>query len=117
MSEQELYDIARSRVRQRNRRWSIWAVNLGVLILTLAALILLQSTLAAGIFMAWAAVFVVHTIIIGFAESSAGSIENEVARLRSAVYEKPKRLEISDDGELVDQEEWEQSNAQRSRNS
>ncbi len=83
MSEQELYEIARQRIDRRNRRWVIWSVNLGILILTLAVLILTGSTTAAGIFFAWGAVFTVHTIIAALAESRDGSIENEVARLRT----------------------------------
>ena len=119
MSEQEIYEIARQRIDRRNRRWSIWSVNLGVLILTLAALILTGSTTAAAVFMAWAAVFTVHTIIAGLAESREGSIENEVAKLRSLVaatdrYEKPKnRLTLTDDGEVLESEET--NEAQRVR--
>jgi len=119
MSEQELYEIARKRINKRNRRWMIWSVNLGVLILILAALIFFGSTLAAAIFMAWAAVFVVHTLILGFAESRNSSIENEVVKLRQAaaagdVYEKPKHLELSEDGELVEFMGEEAEHAQRS---
>src|SRR3954454_17067400 len=110
MSDAQLYEIARRRIQQRNRRWSLWALNLGVLILTLAGLILTGSEITVAIFIAWAAIFVVHTIILGFAESSESSIENEVARLRKATtaaatadrYEKPKRLELGEDGELLE---------------
>jgi len=108
MSDEQLYEIARKRIHARNRRWSLWALNLGVLILALAGMILLSSELTVAIFFAWGAIFVVHTIILGFRESSESSIENEVAKLRKATagmeYEKPKRdsrrLELTDDGEL-----------------
>ena len=109
MSDEQIYAIARKRIQQRNRRWSLWAVDLGVLILTLAAMIMMGDDVTLAIFLGWGAIFVVHTIILGFAESSEGSIENEVAKLRKAaaasdLYEKPKRdssrLELSDDGEL-----------------
>ena len=105
MSDEQLYEIARRRIQQRNRRWSLWALDLGVLILTLAAMIMMGNDITVAIFLVWGAIFVVHTIILGFAQSSENSIENEVAKLRkaaaaSALYEKPKRLELSDDGEL-----------------
>lgn len=106
MSDQELYEIARQRIDQRNRRWTLWAVNLAGLILSLAALILLgeteYATIGAGVFMAWIGVFVLHTILAALSETREKDIEGEVAKLREAVYEKPKRLELSDDGELVE---------------
>ncbi len=61
------------------------------------------------------------------AQSRTSSIEREVARLRAAAadegfYEKPKRqsrVELSEDGELVQTDDWEDDDtyAQRSRNS
>lgn len=104
MSEQELYEIARQRIDQRNRRWKLWAVNLSVWILSLAALILLGETpyvdAAAAVFMGWGGVLALHTIFNALAESREKNIEKEVERLREAVYEKPKRVELTDDGEL-----------------
>ena len=45
--------------------------------------------------------FVMHCILISMAESRANDIEKEVAKLREATaYEKPKRIELTDDGEL-----------------
>jgi hypothetical protein len=105
MSEDQLYAVARQRIDRRNRRLTLWALNLGVLILSLAALILLGSTLAAAIFMAIAGIFALHSILLGLAESREKDIEKEVARLRAVAdeaYEKPKRLELTEDGELVD---------------
>jgi hypothetical protein len=123
MSDQELYEIASKRIHRRNRRWMLWSVNLGVLILALAGLILSRGNLLViSGFFAWCAVFVTHTIILAFAESTEGSIENEVVKLRKAVasdqYEKPKkRLELGEDGELTEVEDREPENAQRNRNS
>ncbi|MEO8396210.1 MAG: hypothetical protein ABI700_24665 [Chloroflexota bacterium] len=118
MSEERLYEIARKRVQQRNRRWSLWALNLGVLILTLAGMILMGSEVTVALFLGWGAVFVVHTIIAAFAESSEGSIENEVAKLRkvsaSIEYEKPKRLELTDDGEFSESIDVQQNKISRS---
>jgi hypothetical protein len=105
MSEQELYELARKRIDRRNRRWTLWSINLGGLILSLAVRILLGSDPAATFFMAWAGVFTLHTILLGLAESrdeDDEDIEQEVAKLRDTVYEKPKRLELDEDGELVD---------------
>ncbi len=103
MSDNELYEIARQRIHQRNRRWTLWALDLGVLIILLAKVILLSDTFGVALFLGWAGVFTVHTIIAAFAESTQGSIDNEVAKLRAGLqYEKPKRLALGEDGELVD---------------
>lgn len=114
MSEQELYEIARKRIDRRSRRWTLWAVNLMVLIGSLAGLILfgdtIYETLTLAFFLAVGGVFVFHSIVAAMAETRQGEIEKEVAKLKDAMsrdssfYEKPKRLELSDDGELVDPE-------------
>ncbi len=124
MSERELYEIARRRISQRNRRWMLWSVNLGILILMLAGLILTEgSRTALTLFLGWGAVFVTHTLIVSFAEATQGSIENEVVKLRKAfeanVYEKPKRIELGEDGELTeaDDTDWGRDDAARSRHS
>lgn len=108
MSEQELYEIARERIDQRNRRWTRWAIHLATVAGTLALLIWSGDTgfadIAAGIFLGWGGVFAMHTIWLGMAESRDEDIEKEVVKLRAAMdnaYEKPKRLGISDDGELI----------------
>ncbi|MFN8449628.1 MAG: hypothetical protein U0521_13845 [Anaerolineae bacterium] len=43
-------------------------------------------------------------MVVGAMQNRSGEIEREVARLREAVYEKPKRLELDEDGELIDDE-------------
>jgi hypothetical protein len=114
MSQHEIYETARRRIDQRTRRWTLWAMNLAGLIFSLAGLILLGGTvlaeLAVAVFLAWGGIFTMHTIVAGFAEARDGEIEKEVSRLRELVqardYEKPKRLEITDDGELADVEDW-----------
>ena len=112
MSEQELYQIARRRIDRRNRRWILWAVDLMVLIMLVAALIFLGDTAYVTIGVAgalgWAGIFVLHTIVATMAESRDADIEGEVAKLRDAVgvYEKPKRLEVGEDGELVERDNW-----------
>jgi hypothetical protein len=120
MSEQELYEIARQRIDRRNRRWTLWGVNLAVLLLCLGAFIGLVNTALMNIsmflFFAWTGVFVLHTIVLAMSESRDKDIEGEVAKLRNAVYDKPKRLELSDDGELVEFEDEDYAEQQR-RNS
>lgn len=119
MSDQELFELARQRIDRRNRRWTLWGFDLAGLILTLSALILLGNTayvvIAAAVFMAWAGVFVLHTIVAATGHSREKDIENEVAKLRDAYYEKPKRLELNDDGELLDVENWEGERAKVKR--
>ncbi|MFN8565252.1 MAG: hypothetical protein U0703_27330 [Anaerolineae bacterium] len=46
----------------------------------------------------------IHGMVVGAMQNRSGEIEREVARLREAVYEKPKRLELDEDGELIDDE-------------
>lgn len=111
MSDQEFYQIARERIDQRNRRWILWGVDLAGLTVALGALILSGETgsasIAAAIFLAWGGIFTLHTIIAWMAQSRDGDIEGEVAKLRDAIYEKPKRLEVGEDGELVERDNWE----------
>lgn len=111
MSEQELYQIAQQRINTRNRRWTLWAVDLAGLVLSLAALVFLgdssYTNIAAAIFLAWGGIFTLHTIVAAMAQSRDGDIEGEVAKLRDAFYEKPKRLEVGEDGELVERDNWE----------
>lgn len=114
MSEQELYEIASKRVDQRTRRWTLWAVNLMVLVLLLAGMVMMGdtafATLATAVFLAWGGIFTFHTIVAGFAEARQGEIDSLMDKLRAARtadYEKPKRLELSEDGELVEPEEVE----------
>jgi len=124
-SESELYQIARERIDARNRRWTWWAVDLAGLILALAFVALTDGMpIAAAIFLGWGGIFTLHTILVVMAQSRTSSIEREVSRLRAAAadegfYEKPKRVGLSEDGELIPTDDWEDdaTNAQRSRNS
>ena len=109
MSDQELYEIARQRIDRRNRRWTLWAFDLAGLVLSVAALILLVGTpfrlIGVAVMLAWGGVFTLHTIIAAMGHSRDEDIEKEVAKLREATYEKPKRL--TDDGEIEDEnDEW-----------
>ena len=124
MSEQEIYEIVERRIDQRNRRRLLWAIDLAILFFTLSALIALGNSAgnsvyeewAAAVFIGWGGVFTLHSIMLWLAETRQSDIENEVARLRQIDYEKPKRLELSEDGELVDPHELEAENEQRRQN-
>jgi hypothetical protein len=114
MSNQELYEIARQRIDHRNRRWTLWAVDLAVLIATVGVMILLVDTpyqmISLAVMIAWAGVFTLHTIVAAMAQSRPDDIEKEVAKLREAMpeaYEKPKRLHLTHDGEITDEADWE----------
>lgn len=124
MSDQDLYEIARQRIDKRIRRWTIWSINLAVLVLMLAAQVVLGDTeyaeISAAVFLAWGGIFAMHTIMTAFAESRDSQIESEVTKLRSALstsaaYEKPKRLELTDDGELTPVEHGQDSDGERAR--
>lgn len=117
MADDDLYEIARKRIDKRNRGWTLWAIDLGVLILSLALVALVGDTVAAAIFLAWGGVFTLHTILLLMAQSRDKAIESEVARLRAAVYEKPKRLELDEDGELAEVDDIEGLQDKRSRDS
>jgi hypothetical protein len=123
MSEQELYDVARQRIDRRNRRWIIWFIHLALLVAYVGAFILLTNTSfvleAVALLVVWGGVFTLHTVYTFIADSREKDIEAEVAKLRSTLYEKPKRteqrLELRDDGELV--EAAEEPNLRRSARS
>jgi hypothetical protein len=114
MSEQELYELARQRIDSRNRRWKLWSFNLAGYLVSIGVFVALaiagQAAIGMLLFMTWTGVFVLHCVLLGMAESRAKDIEKEVAKLRAAAdYEKPKRLELTDDGELEEiEDEYEQ---------
>lgn len=110
MSEQELYAIAERRVARRQRRWIWWSLNLLGLSFSLVAFIAFNdtpsSTLFLAAFLGWIGVFVFHSILLWMAEARDEDIAKEVAKLRASLnYEKPKRLELSDDGEIIEPNE------------
>jgi hypothetical protein len=121
MSEQDLYDIARQRVDRRNRRWTLWAFNLAGLIMTVAGLVLVSDTpyetVGVAVMLAWAGAFVLHTIITVMAHQRDEDIGKEIARLREAAYEKPKRLKLTEDGEIEAYADWEEEEAEHSHKS
>lgn len=124
MLDQELYQIANQRINRRNRRWTLWSINLAILIISVAAMIFLSDTfydtISLAFMLGWAGIFVMHTIILGMASSRDDDVEKEVAKLRELAemgYEKPKRLHLTDDGEISDDADWAYEEAESSRKS
>jgi hypothetical protein len=109
MTEQELQEIARARIDQRNRRWTLWGVDLAAFIAYVGLFIVITinefSVLALFILLAWSGLFTLHTLVVAMSQTRSKDIENEVTRLSDDFYEKPKRLGLGEDGELVEIEE------------
>jgi len=129
MSDPELYEIARQRIDTRNRRWTLWAVHLAAFLAYVGFFVAIADSeyVLLGVFglLVWAGLFTLHTVVLAMRESREKDIEKEVARLQEAGYEKakrdeliedekPKYVEIGDDGELVEVEE--EDYAQRRQN-
>lgn len=59
--------------------------------------------IGAAVAVAWTGVIVFHGILTNMTQERDQAIEGEVERLRQALYEeKPKRLDLDEDGELRD---------------
>jgi hypothetical protein len=110
MSEQELYEIAQKRIDRRNRSLTILGIHGTALVAYVGAFIILANTdfvlPAVAILIAWSGLFVLHCIQFGLGWSRDSDIEGEVRKLRKVVaagdYEKPKRLALGEDGEIVE---------------
>jgi hypothetical protein len=105
MSEDQFYELARQRIDRKNRRWILWGVDFLVFLIFIGAMVSFRDiphNVGTFIVMAWFGVLVLHGVIISMTQNREADIASEVAKLRQAadVYEKPKRLELSDDGEL-----------------
>ncbi len=112
--EDEIYELARQRVNRRNRQMYLLAANMLGLFIYLAAFAALGDVIPKGIgsfiAIAWVGAVGVHAMIFSTLSSRSSQIDAEVERLRQAIYdEKPKntsRLELSDDGELVELDDY-----------
>jgi hypothetical protein len=104
MTDHDLYALAEARMNARMQRWRRWSYTLVATVATVALMILLRDTrydtVGLAILIVMGGIFTGHTVLTGMAESNAGNLDREVARLRDKLYEKPKRLELADDGEL-----------------
>ncbi len=106
MPDEELYEIARRRIDRRNRRWLLLGVDIFAFMLYVGAFVSLRDTIPHGlgtfIAVAWTGLIVLHFFWVSMAQNRDQAVEHEVAKLRDALYQKPKRLELTDDGEIID---------------
>ena len=105
MSEDQLYEIARKRIDRRNRRWLLLGVNFFFFLMYVGAFTAYQGiprNVGAFFALAWMGVLVLHVFYLNVTQNRDEAIDGEVAKLREAIYEKPKRLGLTDDGELTD---------------
>ncbi len=108
--DDELYALARQRVNKRNRLLYLLGADVLAMFIYLAAFAAFRDRIPhdVGTFIAvvWVGVVGVHAMMTGVLQNRGSQIDAEVERLRQAIYdEKPKRasrLELSDDGELVE---------------
>jgi hypothetical protein len=106
MSEDQLYQLARQRVNRRSRRFLLLGVNFFAFLLFVAAyagLGIVPSNVGRFITITWMGVFVLHVILLGVMQYRKEAIEGEVENLRREIYgDKPKRVDLTEDGELVE---------------
>jgi hypothetical protein len=103
----ELYKLARERIDRRNRQLFLLGANVLAMFIYLAAFTAFRSlippTIGVFIAVAWIGVVACHAMAYGVLQNRSAQIDAEVERLRRQVYdEKPKHVELNDDGELVE---------------
>jgi uncharacterized membrane protein len=105
MSENQLYELARQRVNRQTRHFLLLGVNFFAFLFFVAAFAgfgIVPSNVGKFLAIAWMGVLILHVILLVMMEYRKEAIEGEVARLRELLDEKPKRLDLAEDGELVD---------------
>jgi hypothetical protein len=106
MSDDPIYELARKRVNQRIHPWILLGVNFFAFMVYVGIIVVLYNVIPhnLGAFGAliWLGVLVLHAVLLVITQNRDEAIEQEVARLRDLVYEKPKRLDLGDDGELLE---------------
>ncbi|MFN8530414.1 MAG: hypothetical protein U0670_17570 [Anaerolineae bacterium] len=107
MSEQELYDIARHQIDRRRRRYWLLGINAMLWLAFIALRVgfpeVIQPRIGTVIIIIWMGLLGLHGISILLALGREEAIEGQVEHLRRAIHdEKPKRLELGADGELVE---------------
>lgn len=107
MAEQDFYEIARQQIDKRNRLIIAWTVHLAAFVVYAGLFIMISmiefSPLSLFVLIAWGGIFIMHTIIATLLSSREEEIAKEAAKLRATygVHEKPKRLELTQDGEFI----------------
>ena len=109
MSEDEqLYALAQKRIDRGIRRFLLLGVNFFAFLLFVAAFAgfgVVPSNVGKFVVIAWMGVLILHVVLMFAMQYRKEAIEGEVENLRREIYgEKPKRLELGEDGELVDAE-------------
>lgn len=106
MSDEELYQLAQKRIDRNTQRILLLGVNFFAFLLFVAAfagLGIVPSNVGKFVAIAWMGVIILHVILLFVMQYRKEAIESEVENLRREIYgEKPKRLELDEDGELVD---------------
>ncbi len=120
MSEDQLYELARKRIDRRNRRGILLGVDFFAFLIYVGAFVSLYNVIPHGlgvfIALAWFGVLAFHVIFLSVTQNRDEAIEQEVAKLREQVWEKPKRLDLDDnDGELIDFPETSSEKSRKSR--
>jgi hypothetical protein len=121
MNEDQLYALARKRINQKHRRWLLWGIHLFAFLMYVGAATAytgVHQGMLEFVVRAWFGVLVLHTLAIVMTQDRDLEIEQEVVKLRSgmdSLYEKPKRFELSDDGELEIMEAPYETASKRSR--
>ncbi len=103
--DDQLYELARQRVNRSTRRYLLLGVNFFSFLLFVAAFAgfgIVPSNVGKFLSIAWMGALALHVILMGAMAYRKEAIESEVAKLRDLMYEKPKRLELGEDGELLD---------------
>lgn len=120
MSDEELYQLAQKRIDRNTRRFALLGVNFFAFLLFVAAfagLGIVPSNVGRFVAIAWMGVIILHVILLFVMQYRKEAIESEVENLRREIYgEKPKRLELGEDGELVDdrfEADWEPADKRR----
>ena len=105
MSEDQLYELARKRIDKRNRRWLLLGVNFFFFLMYVGAFTAYQGiprNVGAFFALVWLGFLVLHVFYLNITQNRDEAINIEVAKLRDTIYEKSKRIELTDDGELTD---------------
>jgi hypothetical protein len=105
MSEEQLYQLARQSIDRKNRRWLLWGIHLIAFLLYVGAFTAfggIPRNLGEFMLQAWFALLVLHSTALVLMQDQEAGIDGEVAKLRQALHEKPKRHEFSDYGDYDD---------------